>query len=638
MSTMQGLLARGLLAAMLVLGAGTATASIDDAAVVEAVVDGIVLPLMHSNDSPSGTVAIARNGELILAKGYGFEDVARQVPVDPYQTLFRPGSASKLPTWVAVMQLVEQGKLALDTDVNEYLDTFQIHDTFPEPVTLRHIMTHTTGFEDGVLGYLILEDPAKSIPLAEAMARYQPARINPPGAQTAYSNYATALAGLIVANVSGMPFNDYIERHVFDPLEMRRSTFEEPLPPALAERMAHSYAVENGAFREKPFEIVSNFGPAGGLSATATDMVRFGEAIRNGGELDGTRILQPATTARMLSNQFSHDERLLGMGLGFYATDYNGYRVLGHGGDLSWFHSYLGIDEANALTVFVSFGGAGGSQVRTLFLPAFYNHFFPREEAPPVPPDDFAERAGRYAGSYGFWRASFTKIEKAMGLAGGISVAPSEDNTLILSMGGKAKQYAETEPNLFREVNPLISLVSGINPRLVAFQENDDGVVTGLVLDGLPFMSLRKLPLYATPPFNAALVLFSILVFIAVLLRRGYQRLQLPAWPQPDRAAFRASVLVAAVHLLTLATGVVALMVTMEQMFVGIPLALKLWLWLPIIATLVSLYLLYTTVTVWRQGLFTGVGARLRFSAVTLFALAMSWFYFYWNLLGFNYY
>ena len=249
---------------------GTHGADLEDRAALEGYIDGIVIPLMKNENSPSGTVAISLGGELIFAKGYGFENIENRVPVDPARTLFRPGSVSKLFTWTAVMQLVEQGELDLDTDVNTYLQSFRIKETFDKPITLRHILTHTPGFEDGGLGYLIIDDPEKTISLREAMQRYQPERINPPGVQTAYSNYATALAGLIVENVSGLPFNDYVQQNILDPLGMSNSTFAEPLPAHLADRMATSYKLETGAFDEKPFEIAANFGPAGALSATAT--------------------------------------------------------------------------------------------------------------------------------------------------------------------------------------------------------------------------------------------------------------------------------------------------------------------------------------------------------------------------------
>jgi CubicO group peptidase (beta-lactamase class C family) len=614
-----------------------AAPSLDDPAQLEAFVDGVVKPLMKNNNSPSGTVAIMRNGQLVFARGYGFQDVEQQVPVDPFRTLFRPGSTSKLFTWVSVMQQVEQGRLDLDTDVNEYLESFKIKDTFEQPITLRHIMTHTPGFEDGALGYLIIDDPEKALPLREAMKKYQPERVNPPGAQTAYSNYATALAGLIVANVSGIEFNEYIRQNIFEPLGMMHSSFVEPLPADLAADMAVSYAAEAGAYLEKPFEIITSFGPAGALSSTSSDMVRFGQAMLNGGELDGVRILKKSTVDEMLKTQFTHDDRLMGMGLGFYAGDYEGFRVVGHGGDTRYFHSYLGIDPANDMTFFVSFGGQGGSAVRSSFGPALYKEFFPREETPPTPPEDFSERAARYAGTYGFWRSNFSTLEKALGLTGGVTIAPTADNTLIMSFAGKAKQYAEVEQNLFREADPGISLVAGISPRLLAFQENPKGEITGFVMEGLPFMSLRKLPFQATPNFNLTLLGFSFLVFLGVLARRFFQRAAIRALPARDRSAVRASVFAAAANWLALIAGVVVISIVQDRMFSEMPFLLKAWLVLPIVATVAGLFLVFRMIGVWRNGDLAGIWARLRYSVVALCALFMCWFYWFWNILGWQY-
>ncbi len=615
----------------------TAAAQWDDPAVLEAYVDGVVQPLMKNNNSPAGTVAIVRNGELIFAKGYGFQDLEERIPVDPYVSMFRPGSTSKLFTWVSVMQLVEQGKLDLDTDVNTYLKTFRIKDTFKDPITLRHIMTHTSGFEDGALGYLIAEDTSRVLPLNEAMKRYQPERVNPPGTHTAYSNYATALAGLIVSNVSGVEFTDYIQRNILDPLGMANSSFVEPLPESLVDNMTTSYKDEKGRLTEQPFEIITNFAPAGAMSATSVDMVKFGQAILNGGELNGKRILKQETVDEMLSQNFTHDDRLMGMALGFYATDYDGFRIMGHGGDTRWFHSYLGIDAAHDLTFFVSFAGAGGSPVRSSFAPAFYQEFFPREETPPRPPEGFLERAGKYAGDYGFWRNSFSKIEKAMGLASSLKIIPTKENTLILTFSGKAKQYVEVDKNLFRELDSGYSLVPGISPRQLAFQENDKGDITGFVMDGLPFMSLRKLAAFETPNFNLTLLGFSMLIFLLVLLRRFYQRSAIRSFSATDRSAVSAAVYASGANLLVLVVGAIVLASVGDRLFIEIPLVFKLWLVLPIIATLAGLYLLYRTIGVWTRGLLAGFWARFRFSIITLCALFMCWFYYFWNILGFQY-
>jgi CubicO group peptidase (beta-lactamase class C family) len=612
-------------------------ALVDNPAALELFIDGVVTPLMKNGSSPSGVVAIAHRGRLIFSKGYGFQDVAGQVPVDPARTLFRPGSVSKLFTWVAVMQLVEQGKLDLDADVNTYLGDFRIRDTFEQPITLRHILTHTTGFEDGAFGYLIIDDPARIMPLEESMRRYEPARVNPPGAQTAYSNYATALAGLIVANVSGLSFNDYIRKNIFEPLGMQSSTFEEPLPAALAERMAESYALEAGAFVAKPFEIIANFGPAGSQSAPATDMIRFAQAMLNGGELDGQRILAADTVRQMLTRNFAHDERLAGMLLGFYEDYFEGVRVVGHGGDTRYFHSFLGIDSEHELTFFVSFAGDGGAAARSSVLPAFYGHFFPRHEAPPAPPDGFAERASRYAGSYGFWRSNFSRFEKVLGLTSVVKVAPGAKDTLVVSFSGHAKEYAEVGDRLFRETSPDVSMRPGISPRLVAFQENADGEITGFVMEGLPFMSLRKLPLLATQEFNFALLGLSLVVLLGVVLRRFYQRTAIRALPAADRSAHNALLYAATANWLVVIAGAIVISIVADQLFSGIPLLFKLWLVLPIVATLAGLYTAWGCYRVWTARLLPGVWARLRYSVACASALFMCWFYAYWNILGFQY-
>ncbi len=247
----------------------------------EAFIDGVMATQLSSQHIAGATIAVVKDGELFFAEGYGYEDVEKKVPVDPEQTLFRVGSTSKLFTWTAIMQLVEEGKLDLDADVNTYLADFKIPDTYAEPITIRNLLTHTPGFEDGGLGYLMEQSPDELMPLGEFLAQHMPARVRPPTTDfasstgAAYSNWGVALAGHIVATVSGMPFDDYIEQRILKPLGMSRSTFREPLPPELVARMSGGYTWQAGAFRRHGFEYIHNFGPAGGLSTTAADMAKF---------------------------------------------------------------------------------------------------------------------------------------------------------------------------------------------------------------------------------------------------------------------------------------------------------------------------------------------------------------------------
>ncbi|MDH3439239.1 MAG: beta-lactamase family protein [Gammaproteobacteria bacterium] len=620
------------------LGSSAASAALpDEFPGLGAYMDGLVEWLMRNNNSASGVVTIVKGNELIFSKGYGFHNFEDRVAVDPETTMVRPGSVSKLFTWVAVMQLVEQGKLDLDADVNDYLENFQLDETFEEPVTLRHIMTHTAGFEDGALGYLIVVDEDKMLPLAEAMEKYQPRRVNPPGAQTSYSNYATALAGLIVANVSGQSFNDYVQANIFDVLGMTSSTFYEPLPAHLESQGAVGYQVETGTYAAKPFELIASFGPAGGLSSSGTDMAKFASAVLNGGERNGARMLREETMREMLARNFSHDDRMMGMALGFYETDENGVRIVGHGGDTFLFHSDLAIDLENDIAIFNSFSGDGGSTVRAAIVPAFYDRFFPRYEEPPLASANFSDRAMKYAGMYQFWRHNFSSIEKVLSLGPGITITPTEDNTLLLSLDEGAKQYVEVDDNLFRELDREVALSPRFSPRLIAFQENTDGSIKGLVIDGLPFMSLYKSPAYANTAFNMTFLALSSLVFIGVLLRLAYQWSAFREMSAPDRSSAMASVYVATSNLLFFFTAFLVVSAYGVDLYNHLPFVFKAMLVLPIVAFAAGLYHAYRLITVWKDGLLDSIWARLRYGVVTACALFMCWFYYFWNILGFQY-
>ncbi|MGH9368955.1 MAG: serine hydrolase domain-containing protein, partial [Thermoanaerobaculia bacterium] len=173
------------------------------AADVEAFLEGLVPTQLAREDIAGAVVVVVKDGKVLFGKGYGFADVEKRRPVSVEETLFRPGSTSKLFTWTAVMQLYEQGKLDLDRDVNGYLD-FKIPEAFGKPITLRDILTHTPGFEDYAKD-LFVSEASQIKPLGAYLASHLPRRIFAPGTTPAYSNYATALAGYVVERVSGKP-------------------------------------------------------------------------------------------------------------------------------------------------------------------------------------------------------------------------------------------------------------------------------------------------------------------------------------------------------------------------------------------------------------------------------------------------
>ncbi len=284
---------------------------------------------------PGPTIAVVKDGAPFFAKGYGSADLAHGTPVQADATLFRVGSVSKLFVWTAVMQLKEAGKLDLNTDVNRYLKTFQIPDTYPgKPITLAHLMTHTAGFEDRGAG-IFARDASSLEPLGTWLAANIPARVRPPGEVTSYSNYGAALSAYIVEQISGQPFDRYVEDHILKPLGMRHSSFQQPLPQDLNSGMSRGYSYANGAFSAQPFEAVQVW-PAGSFSATATDMATFMIAHLQNGRFGDTRILQEATTQEMHAQHFTNDPSdpgLPGIDWGFYEQRIDGQRIVEHGGD-----------------------------------------------------------------------------------------------------------------------------------------------------------------------------------------------------------------------------------------------------------------------------------------------------------------
>ena len=397
-----------------------------DAADAEAFLDGIVPLQLAREDIAGATIAIVKDGKVLFEKGYGYADVENKKPVSAQETLFRPGSVSKLFTWTAVMQLAEQGKLDLDRDVNDYID-YKIPEAFGKPIALKNLLTHTPGFEEQVKDLITFKtDPPN---LGEYLKTHIPARIYPPGTVPAYSNYGAALAGYIVERVSGEPFNQYVEEHIFKPLGMRRSTFAQPLPPDLAPNMSNGYQLASG--KAQKFEFVTP-APAGSLSSTADDMTKFMLAHLQGGQLGDARILKPETAELMHSRLFGLDPAANAMAYGFYEETRNGHRIVGHAGDTSFFHSDLHLVLDAGVGFFISYNSGGRGQIspRTILWESFLDRYFPFTPPTAAVPDSAKQDAAAVSGTYEVSRRSESSFLKAFSLIGETSVGAAEDGAI----------------------------------------------------------------------------------------------------------------------------------------------------------------------------------------------------------------
>lgn len=601
-----------------------ATRGVRDRAELEAFVDGIMVANLSDKHVAGATVAVVKDGALLFAKGYGYADVAKRRPIDAERSLFRIGSTSKLFTWTAVMQLVEQGKLDLDADVNRYLD-FKIPATFPQPITLRHIMTHTPGFEEDARD-LISDDSTKIPPLGGWLAAHIPGRVRPPGTFSSYSNYATALAGYIVQRASGIPWDDYIEQRVLAPLGMTQTATRQPLPSRLRGDMSEGYVWSGGAYLPKKFEIVEPM-PAGSMAASATDMAKFMIAHLNNGELNGQRILADSTAKRMHARAFGHDPRIPGFALGFYEKTSHGLRIIGHGGDTQWFHTDLALIPEEKLGVFVSYNtNTGGALSFAQFQTQFLDHYYPSAPSTVAMPADAEGQAQRVQGEYEFNRRSYTTFQKAIGLGGNIRISADSGRLVMRSPLGDSR-LLPVGPLLYREE---------LGDGLVAFQADSGGRVVRGFFGPAPMMTMERVPFSQSVMLHWVILGLGALVFVGTVLaaigrfiRRRFGEARrddaLPGRWLLVTASMLQIVFVIAVLVIASASG--------GGLLNGPLTSLKVALALPVIGTICVLGAVYFASRQWRLGAGT-VAARLRFSSATFVALLFTWSLLQWNLLG----
>jgi CubicO group peptidase (beta-lactamase class C family) len=493
---------------------------------VAAWLDGYMPYALERGDIAGAVVVVVKDGQVLVKKGYGYSDVAKRTPVDPDTTMFRPGSVSKLFTWTAVMQQVEEGRINLDRDVNTYLD-FKLPPYQGKPVTMRNLMTHTGGFEEDIRN-LLTYDPKGAPPLGDVLKSHIPARIFPPGEVPAYSNYGAALAGYIVQRVSGQPFEAYVEQHIFQPLGMTHASFRQPLPDSLKPLAAKGYMTASTP--ALPFEVVG-LAPAGSSTISGGDMAHFMIAHLQDGAYQGQRILQPQTAEMMHATPLTTiNPALHRMLLGFYETSRNGHRIIAHGGDTNVFHSDLQLFLDDHVGLFVSMNSRSKegavNAIRTALLDGFADRYFPGPAMQGhVDPDQARADAARVSGSYWSSRRPDRNFFSLIELLSTTRIAADKDGHLVspavLGLNDQAKVFEEIGPMLWREVGGKDLLgAKVVDGKVIMWGEGDEA----------PFQVFTPAPAWRngawlwplTQLSIAILLLTAVLWPVNALVRRRY--------------------------------------------------------------------------------------------------------------------
>lgn len=600
---------------------------------VEIFLDGFVPLQLQQDDIAGATISIVKDGKLLFAKGYGYRDVEKKHPVVADETLFRPGSVSKLFAWTAVMQLAEQGKLDLDRDVNAYLD-FKIPEAFGKPITLKNLLSHTPGFEEVVKDLFV--DASKQVSLGQYLKTHIPRRIYPPGTVAAYSNYGAGLAGYIVERVSGRPFNQYVDENIFKPLGMTHSTFEQPLPNSLAAKMSNGY--RSASDGPKPFEAVGP-GPAGSMTSSATDMARFMTAHLQGGQFADARILRPETVSLMHSRLYELNPAANGMAYGFYEESRNGHRIIAHSGDTELFHSSLHLITGANLGFFVSYNSAGIGKVeaRGQLWSAFLNRYFadsPVRQTLATAKEDARSVAGSYLGS----RRSEGSLLRTASILGEIIVTPSADGTittsLLKSANGKPMKFREDAPLVFRAVD---------GEDYLAFQRDRTGRME-LMYSPYPVFIFQRVGLGQDRKVLLPVVLVSLALMaltlllwpVAALVRRHYRR-PLELTPQQRRIRLAVKIVVA-LDILFVA-GIVAIVVYGLSNIAAFNDGLNKWIYLAqfigVLGAVGTVVVLYDAINSWLSKGRT-IWYKLNATILALACIGLLWFVFVGRLLHFT--
>jgi len=453
--------------------------------------------LMEKHQTPGVTMGIVQ-GDCAAFWGFGLADVETGRVVDPLETGFRIGSITKTFTATAILQLVEKGLLDLDADIEQYLPGLLKPSMYDQTITIRHLLSHTAGFEDAVLGIIFFDDPSKIMSLKDYVTNYQPNRVRPPGEMTVYSNYSYAVAGHIVATVSGKSYEEYIKDHILVPLGMDKTVADEMLVNK-ATYSAPYLSSPNGPVLQKQ-AYLQHGAPAGVIISTAEDMVAYMRAHLN--RLRGSTAPIYGDKAQTIVTAWREEK--LGWNnafLGFVRSARHGNETIGHGGATPGFGSYMMMVPEQGLGIFISANNMGGSKVNQDVASMILDALLEKKSVHKVPVIDGVDLS-QYAGLYISERRSYTQAEAFVKLATGtVGMSVKDGHYLSFPDGASGKLWEPIGLHTFREKG---------GDRILRFKTNESGAVQ-YAMNGSSSAALYKLTWYEQP------VIFIIIYVLAVI-------------------------------------------------------------------------------------------------------------------------
>ena len=454
--------------------------------------------------SPGAAVAVIKNGEVAFSGTYGLSDIENNTPVTA-DTVFEYGSISKLFVWVSAMQLVEQGRLDLDTDIRTYLpDDFNQKWKTNYPITMRQIMNHSAGYGEYPFD-LILSERTEETSLEEALLSAHPAQFFEPGSASAYSNYATALAGYVVECIAGQEFYRYQKENIFDKIGMNTAAghpyWEDNI--GILEDKAQGYTKDKkGNFNNFGWSYIGLY-PAGSINGTLNDLTKFTIALMP----DGTAsplFQNQETLNTMLTPSYSEDSS--GTAHGFFELDSATAPAFAHGGNTIAFSALLLFvpEEQFGLVMLTN------TSNETDILYGLSNLLIGNK--PLEQPDSGQEMPDAHdlAGNYVPMRRYEKTLMEFSNYLSVANVQAIDNNTLRLNMSTISGEYVQTAPYVFEATENSDPIIRSVLSKLTFKMEN--GVPVQIMVG--KGMDLSAFPSHRSP---VNLILSIIILAVSVL-------------------------------------------------------------------------------------------------------------------------
>lgn len=606
----------------------------------QAFLDSLAPSIMHQLNTVGYGIAIVYNNQVFLTKGYGYADLKNKKPVDPKATLFRTASVCKVLLATALLDLRDRGLIDLHKDINAYLRSFKVPARFGKPITAAHLLTHTPGFDDITIGKSSRDE--KTAPkLSDFVKTHLPNRILPPGEVMMYSNLGMALAAVLIEDITGKDFAEYMRERLFTPLEMYRASYK--IIPAFKQDIYHGYEFSNGQQKEFPFDFINDY-PAGQMLTSLDEFTHFMIMQLNNGAYNGKQIIAQSTIAEMQSPQFTHHKNLHGaMGYGFFMDNYEGAKLIYHDGGYPGILTRMMMLPQIGLGIY-SVTNSTGSPINAIVTDAFLKHFFtfqkekdstqyPLKQLPP-----YDGNVDKFTGTYTLSRYPHSEITKTgvlLGLTGfDMKIWKNEQDMLMMpDLFGKPRRLIQVEPLLFRSID---------DNYYIKFRQDEKGNITHLFTDGTT--AFEKTPHLLTQSFQSWLML-GITLFFAFYAMTGLIRFltaKIRKIKKERSDLYKLSNRLANTYLLYILAMGVAILVIMDPFEVqigfgyGMPWYLYIIQIIPIVFCLFTVMLGYQIIKAVKNKA-VKVYAAAGYTLYFLLSIAAVWFFSVWNLLGYRF-